>query len=750
MKGETVQMTEYRCDLLVAGAGIAGMCAAVAAARKGLDVILINDRSVLGGNASSEIGIGISGSSHHGLNPAIYAKESGLVEEIRLMKLKYNETQGYGEGALSDAVFFDFIYNEKNIRLMLNVLVENCEVTDKKITKCIARHCVNNEVYSFVADNYIDSTGNGTLALTAGASFMIGREGKDEFNEYWAPEKADKCTMGNTVYFEVGTADHEIKYKPPKFAHDVTKLSFFKDINKPENFRGFSPNGPHWAYEYGGHLDILHDHNKTEDEMRKLIYGIWDYIKNSGKYPEAKNKYLKHVFAKAGTRESRRFIGDYILNENDVENKVNFEDSVAIGGWPMDIHAVKGIYDEAPASNFVPVTGTYNIPFRSMYSKDIDNLMLAGRDISVTHIALGSTRVMATCGAIGQAVGTCAYFCKKYDITPREVANSNVIKELQHELLYDDQTILHLYDSEHENFTATATSEMKYENTDFSEFIPLERDYCLALMSDTENIDSIDMEFKVLKDTVLKYKILGGVHPETYIPSEVIKEESIKLEKTENTWFTLPISSNVSADSKVYITLLKNDDIEVAVSKNRVMGAVTLRMHTPENHDKKNHDSMPLPKGLEWNYTDHQYEKTRNILFKNIIPQQHVFGAYNAVNGYARPYGHQNIWMPENTAPHTLTLTAIKPVDAKYLSVIFDDSLDVDEKITTPHKTLAKEYTIRMKDKNGEKTIEEEDNYLRAPKYKIDAEDIEKIEITIKGSYGSPAGIYGIRLFNGI
>ena len=740
-------MIDLKCDLLVAGAGIAGMCAAVSAARKGLDVILVNDRSVIGGNASSEIGIGISGASHHGLNPAIYAKECGLVEEIRLMKLKYNETQCYGADALSDAVFFDFINNEKNIRLMTNTLIEDCEVKDKKITKCIAKHCVNNEVYAIEAKNYIDSTGNGTLALTAGAEYKIGREGKDEFNEYWAPEKADKGTMGNTIYFEVGTADHEIKYKAPKFAHDVTKLSFFKDINKPENFRGFSVNGPHWAYEYGGHLDILHEHNETEAEMRRLIYGIWDYIKNSGKYPQAKNKYLKRVYSKAGTRESRRFVGDYMLCENDVENKVNFKDSVAIGGWPMDIHAIKGIYDEAPASNFVPVTGTYNIPLRSMYSKDIDNLMLAGRDISVTHIALGSTRVMATCGSIGQAVGTCAYFCKKYDMTPREVANSDVIKELQHELLYDDQTILHLKDSEHDNFTAEATSEMEYENTDFCGFIPLERDYCLALMSDTEEIKSVDMEFEVLNDTVLKYMVLGGEHPETFIPSKVIKEGSIDLKKTENSWITLPIGCKVSDDSKLYIVLLKNDDINVAVSEKRTMGAVTLRMHTLENHDGKNHDSMPLPQGLEWNYSDHQYEKKRNILFKNIAPKQHVFGAYNAVNGYSRPYGHQNIWIPENTAPHTLTLTAVKPVDAEYISVIFDNSLDVDEKVTAPHKTLAKEYTIKIKDKNGEKTIEEEDNYLRAPKYKIDAQNIEKIEITIKKSYKSPAGIYGIRLF---
>ncbi|MDD6763489.1 MAG: FAD-dependent oxidoreductase, partial [Clostridiales bacterium] len=225
-------MKILECDFLVAGAGIAGMCAAVAAARKGLDVILINDRSVLGGNASSEIGVPISGACHQGLNPAIYSKETGLVEELRLEMLRYHNMGGYDFHACLDAVFFDFIYNEKNIRLMLNTLVEGCDVDNGEIKCCYARHTVSNDMYAITAENYADTTGNGTLAFSAGAEYRMGREGKNEFGETWVPEEPDKFTMGNSLFFETEDVGHEVKFEPPAFAHDITKMEFLKDINK--------------------------------------------------------------------------------------------------------------------------------------------------------------------------------------------------------------------------------------------------------------------------------------------------------------------------------------------------------------------------------------------------------------------------------------------------------------------------------------------------------------------------------------
>ena len=643
------------------------------------------------------------------------------------------------------------IYNEKNICLLLNTLVYGCEVSNRKINTVYARHSVNNNVYKILAQSFVDATGNGTLAYEAGAEYRIGREGKDEFGEFWAPDKADDFTMGNSIYFETEDAGEEVPFKAPDFAHDISKMDFLKDINKPENFRGLSCHGPHWAYEFGGQIDILNDHDETELELRKLIYGIWDYVKNSGKYPQAKTRRLKRVFAKAGTRESRRFIGDYILNENDIENKLNFKDSVAIGGWPMDIHAPLGIYDTLPASNFVSVTGTYNIPFRCLYSKDIDNLYLAGRDISATHIALGSTRVMATCGCLGQAVGTAAALCKKYNCLPADITQ-NHIEELQKVLMYDDQTILHRFDSEHDNFEVSATSEKIYENTELNEYMSLERDYALALMCDTEKVDSLDLCLKVIKDTELEYKILGGVHKETYLPSYVIKTGKADLKKNSGDWIKLNINAPVSEDGKIYIVLCKNDNVEIATSKERVIGAITLRMHTPESHDLKNHDSVPVSEKTGYTFVDHYYERNKNILFKNILPKQTVFSAKNVVNGYSRPYGTQNIWIPESDNNESVSLKAKEAIEAEKLIILLDNDLNDDFSIAGMHKTLVKDMTVKVISVGGEERVYEiKDNYLRAPEILLNNGEkinISEICITINSTYGNIGGVYGIRLKN--
>ncbi len=737
-------MKEYKCDLLVAGGGISGMCAAIAAARKGLSVVLVNDRSVLGGNASSEIGVNICGSNHGRFNAAIYGKETGIIEEIRLKIEHLRLCGGYGDAALCDAVFFDMIYNEKNINLILNTVVEGCAVSDGSIVKATARHNVSNEVYEIYAQSYVDATGNGVLAYEAGAECRMGRESKAEFNEFWAPEDPDSYTMGNTILFETGDAGHKVDFVPPAFAYDITKMDFLKDIDKPENYRGLSCHGAHWTYEYGGQVDILADHNDIELELRKLIYGIWDYVKNSGKYPEAENRYLKRVYAKSGQRESRRIIGDYILTENDIENKVDFEDSVAIGGWPMDVHAPLGIYDTSPASNFVPVTGIYNIPFRCLYSKDINNLMMAGRNISVTHIALGSTRVMATCGAIGQAVGTAAYLVKKYNTTPRDIYKKH-INELRTILLEDDQAILHIKE-DGISAAVVASSEKKYENVSQDGYMLLERDYALALMADSDEVESIKFKIKSNNDTVLKYKIYSGIHPETYLPEKLEKTNTINVSAGFNDWLELPIDVAVGADGKIYVVFEADKNIELAVGKNRTMGAVTYRMHTQESHEGKNHDSIPLSEEKTGYVSfDHIYELEKNILFKDVVPSQNVFSAKNVLNGYSRPYKTQNLWLADLDKPQSIIVTPENPIDMQRFTVVFDDRLDIDLLNQIP-STLAKEFTINITHQSGIEVITELDNYKRLVEYDLDLKAVTKVEILINKTYGGEeAGIYAIK-----
>ncbi len=738
-------LIELKCDLLVAGGGIAGICAAVAAARKGVSVVLINDRSVLGGNASSEIQVPISGACHHEFNAAIYVKETGIVDELRQRSIDLKSGGGYASHGFiaTDAVYLDAVYNEENINLILNTVVTGCLTENGRIICAYAKHSVNGNDYHIYADNYIDSTGNGMLAFEAGAEYRIGREAKSEFNESEAPEVADKCTMGNTILFDAEEADREVVYKAPDFAMDITKTDFFKHLHIKENFRAINTGGAHWSYEYGGQVDILNDHNDIEKELRSFAYGVWDYVKNSGEFSDVKNKRLSKMCVKAGTRESRRIVGDYILTENDIENKVNFEDSVAYGGWPMDVHAPKGMYDSIPASNFIPVTGTYNIPFRCLYSKNIENLMMAGRDISVTHIALGSTRVIATCATTGQAVGTAAYISKKYGATPREIYK-NHIEELKYTLLADDQPILHIKE-QGMNAEVSATSEAVYENVAFNEYMALDRDYALSLMLDSKKLNSFKIHLKAQNKTKLSCKIFTGIHPETYLPEIRLKKIETDIEAGFEGWKELKIDCDVGADSKICVVFEKNEDISIATGKARVMGAITHRMHKEITDDGRDHDSIPLDKDKTgYCYFDHRYEKGKNILFCDIKPKQTVFAAKNVINGYRRPYGTQNLWKASDNNEQKLILTLNEEINSDGFYFVFDNELHLDRFWKMP-AVLTSDFIVEIEDKNGVREYFVKDNIQRVYKLNDKFKGVKKIQLTIKKTYGKEAGVYAIQ-----
>lgn len=576
----------------------------------------------------------------------------------------------------------------------------------------------------------------------------MGREGRDEYGEFWAPDKADKYTMGNTFYFETWDCGHEVTFTPPAFAHKIENMDFIKDIHNPRNFRSITVKGAHWTLEYGGQVDVIYQSEEVDLELRKLIFGIWDYIKNSGNHPEAKNYVLKRIYTKSGARESRRFLGDYLLTENDIENKINFEDSVCIGGWPMDIHAPLGIYDPAPASNFVPVTGIYNIPMRSLYAKDIDNLMLAGRDISASHIALGSTRVMATCGVMGQAVATAAKYCMEKELSPREVT-SLYKHELQRTLAEDDQTIIgiHSLNPVMQNFTASATSEKSYENVDGAGFMKLDRDYGIAWMLETEQLKSVKIKVKNSSGEVkiLTYKILTGIHKETFLPEEIIRTGEAVIPENYEGWFPLTVDGDRGRDGKLYLVFTRNEDLSLRIGDSRPIGAITLRMYPADNCEECNHDSVPLNKNTGYLYLDHRYERNRNILFKDMIPEQRLFAPEMALSPYTRPYGIPNLWIGKGDFPQTLTLTAKKPVDAGKIALIFDSFLENDSTQKLP-ECLVKDYELKIYCRNGVITQDIKDNWKRYQVHEIHGEGIEKIQVAIRSSWGAEAGIYGINL----
>ena len=253
----------------------------------------------------------------------------------------------------------------------------------------------------------------------------------NEYNEKMTKSHVseDKCTMGNSVLIQAVRRDRKITFRAPEWAEKVSVKKL-----KSYNLK-FVPIENFWYIELGGNLDTIKDAEKINERLISLCLGVWDTIKNSGEF-DADYYDLDFLGFLGAKRESRRMVGDYVMNGNDLINKTKFPDEIAYGGWNMDGHYPEGFDGNVP-NVYVHCT-TYGIPFRCLYSKNINNLMFAGRNISLTHLAMSSARVMGTCGCLGAAAGTAAYILKKYNISPREIISKNKISELQQTLLMND------------------------------------------------------------------------------------------------------------------------------------------------------------------------------------------------------------------------------------------------------------------------------------------------------------------------
>jgi hypothetical protein len=423
-------LVELDTDVLVAGGGIAGVCAAVAAARNGARVVLINDRSRLGGNSSSEVKMHIVGASCHKNRPGW--RESGLLEEFRLDDAVNNPQRCW---ELWDLLLYDKVVSEPNITLLLESVLYAAAAKDGRIDHVLVRCDKSEHLYRIKAPLFIDATGDSRLALEAGAEMRWGRETRAEFNESLAPEKRDRETLGSSILFTSRMHHQPMPFTPPKWARKVTREELrHRKISSWEY--------GYWWIEWGGDRNIIRDNERIRFELLSIVMGIWDYIKNSGDFPDSANFAMDWVGMMPGKRGSRRVMGDHILTQNDLASG-DFADAVAYGGWPMDDHPPGGFdRSDLPPNVSVQPKEVYNIPLRSLYSKNVGNLMLAGRNISASHVAFTSSRVMGTCAMIGQAAGTAAVFCKKYGMLPRQLAaHPQRLNELQQTLLRDDATI---------------------------------------------------------------------------------------------------------------------------------------------------------------------------------------------------------------------------------------------------------------------------------------------------------------------
>lgn len=410
----------HRVDFCVVGGGLSGMCAAIAAARHGAKVALVHDRPVLGGNASSEIRMHVCGARGENM------RETGIVDEIQMENCYRNPDSNY---SIWDSVLWEKVRFEPNITLFLNCTCTDLEMDGKRIRSIHAWQLTTETWHTIEANLFADCSGDSILAPLSGAEFRLGREARAEFGEDIEPLEADRRTMGMSCLLQARETASPQRYVPPSWAavYESDDMLPHRDHDvRSSNF---------WWMELGGENDSIHDTERLRDELLGIAFGVWDHIKNRGDHG-ADNWTLEWVGFLPGKRESRRYVGDHILTQNDVRKEGRFEDIVAYGGWPMDDHHPAGLRYPGEPTIFHPAPSPFGIPYRSLYSRNIENLFCAGRNVSVTHAAMSATRVMATCATLGQAVGTAAAIAVKNGLSPRGVYERKL--SLLKETLMDD------------------------------------------------------------------------------------------------------------------------------------------------------------------------------------------------------------------------------------------------------------------------------------------------------------------------
>ena len=448
-----VQDHKLSCDILVAGGGAAGLPCALAAARSGSRVILCQDRPVLGGNASSEVrmhvvGANGTGSFDRGAAFETEAREGGIIEEIRLENCVRNPQRS---ASIFDLILYEKCRAEPNLTLKLNTTVIAAEMSGQRIELVIAERQSTEDRFCIRAEIFVDCTGDGRLGLEAGAAFMEGRESRAQFGESLAGVEADQHRLGSTILLQARKHGRPMPFAAPSWArrfskHDL-RLRLYQTPGEEEPTHEYG----YWWAEWGGTLDTIKDNEQIRDELLSVAMGIWDHIKNGP--PEggdvadpfdASHWAIDWIGFLPGKRESRRFFGQHVLTEHDLLSSRPFPDAIAFGGWAIDLHPPEGVDAcDLPPCNQTLVPYLYDIPLGSCVSRDISNLMFAGRNISATHVAFSSTRVMATCAVVGQGVGTAAAHAIQSNETVQSlVSNQSAMNAIQQRLVRDDAFLI--------------------------------------------------------------------------------------------------------------------------------------------------------------------------------------------------------------------------------------------------------------------------------------------------------------------
>jgi hypothetical protein len=541
-----------------------------------------------------------------------------------------------------------------------------------------------------------------------------------------------------------------VRFVPPAFAlADINEVPRYRQIRVGDSGCRL------WWLEYGGRLDTVHDTEEIKWKLWRVAYGVWDYIKNSGAFPESENLTLEWVGTVPGKRESRRFEGDVILVQRDLVEQRTWEDAVSFGGWAMDLHPADGVYSPLAPCTQWHSKGVYQIPYHVMYSRNVGNLFLTGRIISVSHVAFGSTRVMATCGHNGQAVGMAAALCRRNGVLPRDVP----LEELQRELLKAGQHIPNLRLNDPEDLAATAAVET---SSDFvldcfepnGETQPLDTSRAMLLPIPAGPLPFVTFIVDVSRSTTLLAEIRGSGRAENYTPDVLLHRQTFELQS--GTAQTVRIGTDARVESPRYVSycLVRNADIAVHLSDVRVTGVLSLSQSMNQAVAKGARQEPPPGSGID---SFEFWLPSRRPQGKNfalsVEPPIRCFGGENLVNGFARPWLQPNVWVAARTdySPR-FCLRWAEPQTITRIELTFDTDFDHPmESVLMGHPERAVPFCVKrfeVVDGRGHLLFECRENHQTRSVIRLPRPiSISELAVRILETWGAPAAIFSMRCY---
>lgn len=672
----TPRTLKLQPDLVVIGGGLSGVCASITAARAGISVVLVQDRPVLGGNASSEVRLWILGATSHMGNNNRWAREGGVIDEILVENLFRNRE---GNPLILDTILLEKVSAEPNITLLLNTQVFELEKDGDMRIKSVRAFCSQNStMYELEAPYFCDASGDGIAAFLAGAPFRMGAEKAEEFGEGFAPDVEDYGELlGHSIYFYTKDTGRPVKYVAPSFA-----LQNAGELPRLRSYKLQDHGCRLWWVEYGGRLDTIHQSEDIKWELWKVIYGIWDYVKNSGEFPESENLTLEWVGTVPGKRESRRFEGEYMLTQADIVEQRYQADAVAFGGWAMDLHPADGVYSDKLSCNQWHSKGVYSIPYRCFYSRSIENLFLAGRIISASHVAFGSSRVMATCAHGAQAVGMAAAICKEKGLQPAAIYHEGHMPELQQRLNLIGQSIQGVPLQQQQNLLASAkieaSSTLRLSELPFDgPWMSLAEGVAQLLPMKAGELPSFTLQVKAQEAGELTAQICIAEKQGNYVPDQVFAEQVLGLEEGEQE-ITLNFEASLAEDQYIFLLLVRSDKVEVKATEQRITGLLSVFNST--NKAVANYGKQEPPQGLGIESFPFWIPKRRpegHSLAIRISPALEAFEVDNLGNGYVRPYIQSNAWVADpNDSTPSLRFSWEHPQELSEIRLFWDSDYD--------------------------------------------------------------------------